>query len=275
MSVTSPLATVADLAALIGLSEADIRALTVEPYRRFPKAKRDGSPRPMAEPSAPLKKAQRDLLDAVWYTFDVHHAAHGVPGRSALTNARVHRGASVFLKLDVAGFFPSIGAGRISGYLQSRGYVTDVADTIAAIATVPEADGSRWLPQGAPTSNAIANVLCRRLDARLYGAAVANGATYTRYVDDLTFSWTGETMRLAPIRHMARMILAEEGFKVNEAKLRVLRAPARITGYVVDDQELRTSRDVRRRLRAAEYNAANGRGDVDSLMGLRTAALGT
>lgn len=268
-----PPASIYDLAALLGVTVDGLRGLAELPYRRFMREKRDGSQRPMAEPAGPLKQAQEALLREVWGGYRIHDAAHGVTGRSAATNARAHAGAVALLKLDARDFYPSISARRIAAFLVGTGVERDVARMLAVLATVPEPDDTRWLPQGAPTSPVIANVLSYRLDSRLSGLARAKGATYTRYVDDFIFSWRGQpsdhTTRGA--REDALRIIRAEGFEVNPGKTRILRTPARVTGYVVSpDGSIRVSRESRRALRREEYKASLGQGDHRVLAGLRS-----
>ncbi len=86
----SAIASLTDLANLIGVTPEELQPLAVLPYRHFEVAKRDGSPRPIAEPPRVLKQAQRILLREFWEGFPTHDAAHSVVGRSALTNARAH-----------------------------------------------------------------------------------------------------------------------------------------------------------------------------------------
>lgn len=262
--MTSLPSSLSDLAALLRVTPESLPVLAASPYRRFSVAKRDGSPRPIAEPAPELKEAQRWALREVWEGFETHDAAHSVAGRSALTNARKHARATWILRLDVRDFFPSIGAARIASFLAGSGATREVADMLAALATVP---ATRALSQGAPASTQIANVICRRLDVRLAGLAAQLGAVYTRYVDDLTFSWV-DKQRANELRTAAPSIIVAEGFRVNRSKTRSLRAPATITGYVVGCGDVRPSREARRNLRAAEHNADTGKGDYDRDIGL-------
>jgi len=118
---------------------------------------------------------------------------------------------------------------------------------------------TRHLPQGAPTSPALANLAAARLDRRLSGLAAAAGAAYTRYADDLTFSADAPAMEkigyvMARIRH----ITADEGFAVNEKKTRVLRknTAQSVTGIIVNDRAGISRRQVRR-LRAILHRAGS------------------
>ncbi len=112
------------------------------------------------------------------------------------------------------------------------------------------------MPQGAPTSPALSNLVCRRLDARLTGLARCNKGVYTRYADDLTFSFRkAEGIDLGRFRWWVDQVCHQEGFLINQKKFRVIRASQRqlVTGLVVND-ELRVPRDERRRFRAILYN---------------------
>jgi retron-type reverse transcriptase len=120
----------------------------------------------------------------------------------------------------------------------------------------PKKWGSAVLPQGAPTSPAISNLMCRRLDARLQGLAEANKGVYTRYADDLTFSFEkAEGLNLGRFRWWVDQVCHQEGFTINQDKFRVIRDSQRqvVTGIVVNDT-LRLPRELRRELRAILHN---------------------
>jgi hypothetical protein len=223
-------------------------------------AKPRGGSRLLEIPSPLLRRTQRRLHDLLLKHVPAHPAAHGFrPGRSAVTNAVEHCGRAVVLRFDLTDFFPSIPAGRVFGLFRTLGYPEPVVRLLASLCTVrlprpawatrpnPARDGSdypkwvrlnaRHLPQGAPTSPAVANLVAYRLDRRLAALAEACGATYTRYADDFTFSG-GEELRRASRRfgRRALLIAAEEGFCVNRGKSRTLTRAARqaVTGLVVN-----------------------------------------
>jgi retron-type reverse transcriptase len=106
----------------------------------------------------------------------------------------------------------------------------------------------RHLPQGACTSPALTNLLCRRMDARLTGAAQEHGFTYTRYADDLVFSHSDSTADLGGMLALVRSIIAKEGFVINEEKTAVMRPQHRqaVTGIVVNETPRLSRRDARR-----------------------------
>src|SRR5687768_4895381 len=171
-------------------------------YVKFVMPKKSGGKRKISAPLPRLKSAQRWLLDEVLSKIQTHDAAHGfVKDRNIVTNASPHVGARVVVNVDLEDFFPTLGYRRVKGMFRKLGYSEQVATIFALLSTEPdtatvELDGQRWhvamgerrLPQGAPTSPAVTNAICRRLDRRIDGAARKLGFTYTRYADDLTFS---------------------------------------------------------------------------------------
>jgi hypothetical protein len=241
------------------------------PYTRFTIPKRDGGERTICAPKKQLRWVQRHILDKVLARVPAHESAHGfIRGRSTLTNATPHKGARVLVKFDLTDFFPTIHYYRVVGLFASLGYPagngrfsaadesTQVAPTLARLCCYtpdPFAWDDAALPQGAPTSPAISNIVCRRLDARLAGLARRNKAVYTRYADDLAFSFRERPAALGRFRWWVDQVCHQEGFFVNQRKFRVIRASQRqlVTGIVVND-ELRVPREMRRRLRAILHN---------------------
>ena len=171
-------------------------------YIRFEIPKKTGGTRRISAPMPRLKHAQRWILDNLLDKVALHDAAHGFrKQRSIVSNARPHVGADIVLNLDLKDFFPTLEYKRIRGAFRGLGYGEAAATIFALLTSEPEVDeveldgqtfyvanGARRLPQGAPTSPAITNIVCRRMDARLASAAAKLGFTYTRYADDLTFS---------------------------------------------------------------------------------------
>jgi hypothetical protein len=215
---------------------------------------------------APLDRP-RELL--VW--IPAHPAAHGfVAGRSAITHARAHAGRRVVVRLDLEDFFAGVTAARVYGIFRTAGYPEAVAHALTGLCTnvvplehsVPEHFrlarrlATPHLPQGAPTSPALANLAAFRLDRRLSGLAAALGATYTRYADDLVLSCDH---RLRMPEAMIAEIAAAEGFRVNRAKTRVMSRAARqtVTGIVVN-QRLNVPRREYDTLKAILHNGGAG-----------------
>ncbi|HEU4328436.1 MAG TPA: reverse transcriptase family protein [Roseiflexaceae bacterium] len=238
-------------------------------YVRHARPKRSGGERVILAPKRELKALQRrvlhDLLDRVPPT----EAAHGFrPGRSTATNAQPHTGQQVLVNLDLKDFFPSITYPRVRGILVGLGYSYAVAATLALLCTehdrvAYDRDDGRYyisvtpraLPQGAPTSPALANLAAARLDRRLGGLAAARGWAYTRYADDLTFSG-GDPAAVGRLIAAVKKIVAAEDFVVHPDKIHVARRSGRqeVTGLVVNDA-VGTPRRLRRQLRAILHNA--------------------
>jgi hypothetical protein len=249
-------------------------------YKRWLVPKRDGTQRLISAPKPDLKAAQRWIAREVTEHLPVHGAAHGfLVGRSILTNARGHANAKVIVKMDIRGFYPTVTWRRVKGLLRRAGLTEQVATLMALLVTESPreevvrhgktyfvATGPRSLPQGAPTSPSITNALCLRLDARLAGLAKKLGCTYTRYADDMTFSWQGAANTdVGNLLHAVASIVKSEGFAIHPNKTRVMRTGARqqVTGLVVNHAPGRPpARVPRKRIRDLEsaiYNREHGR----------------
>jgi retron-type reverse transcriptase len=269
---------VAELRQLLGVKSPQqmgwlLLASDVEdgPYIRFTIPKRDGTERAICAPKKQLRWVQRQILDQILARVEPHDAAHGFrEGRSTVTNATPHLGAELLLKFDLTDFFPTIHFYRVVGLFARLGYAvgdarfrsSDEAQSIAPVLArlcCYTSDPQKWrnalVPQGAPTSPALSNLVCRRLDARLTGLATRNSGVYTRYADDLTFSFKTKELKVGRFRWWVDQICHQEGFFVNQRKFRVIRASQRqvVTGIVVND-ELRVPRPERRRFRAILHN---------------------
>lgn len=242
------------------------------PYTRFTIPKRDGSPREVCAPKPQLLWVQRKILHELLDKVPTHDAAHGfVRGRSTVTNALPHRGAAFVLKFDLEDFFPTVHYYRVMGLFASLGYfigngrfesrddsrqVAPVLARLCVFVNDPSEWGTGYMPQGAPTSPAISNLVCRGMDARLDGLAKEVGGVYTRYADDLTFSFPETApVNVGRFRWWVDQICHQEGFFLKQSKFRVIRRSQRqtVTGIVVND-ELRVPRGERRRFRAILHN---------------------
>jgi retron-type reverse transcriptase len=285
----------ADVARAMGLPVPQLRwlafhseASTTSHYVRFRIPKKSGGTREISAPMPKIAAAQQWILANVLSKLPSEPPAHGfIPGRSTVTNATPHVKRAVVVNLDLKDFFPSISFPRVQGLFQALGYSPAVATVFALLSTeAPRKEveyegrkyhvalGPRGLPQGACTSPAISNLAARILDRRLGGLAAKLGWTYTRYADDLTFS--GDTQGNPTPRPAAgasadrpkdprsvawliartRHLCEDEGFEVNEKKLRVQRrnTTQSVTGIVVNEKPS-TPRKERRRLRAILHRA--------------------
>jgi RNA-directed DNA polymerase len=241
---------------------ADIRgwnrhsSLPLRHYKARWMATRSGGWRLIEAPKPRLAELQRRLLRRVLATLPLHDAAHGFrPGRSVATFATPHAGQALVVRLDLEGFFATVSLPRVHGLLRDAGYPPAVARLLAGLLTTitpvdvlaacPDSVGAAWrlrrrlaiahLPQGAPSSPAVANLVARRLDRRLAGLAERLGANYTRYADDLAFSGPA-TLPLHRLVPGVRRIAADEGFRLREDKTRIAAAHQRqrLAGLVVN-----------------------------------------
>lgn len=264
--------------------ERTVSASKLRNYRYQAVHRRGGLPRLIEAPKARLKEIQRWLLREILDHVPAHPAAHGfVRGRSVVTHARLHSGQEMVGRYDLKDFFASIAAGRVYGIFHTLGYAPAVAHALTGLCTntvplavwqqIPSPRSSRlvgphfWLgrqlatphlPQGAPTSAALANLAAFRLDRRLAGLAASSALRYSRYADDLTFSGPRRPRRQASdLEAIVAEIAAEEGFAINRDKSS-LRTSARrqsVCGVVVNAHP-NVTRAEYDRLKAILHNAA-------------------
>lgn len=264
----------ATLAANMGLTESELAWLCyhrestkVGHYALFTIPKKRGGLRVLASPKTKLRQAQRWIVANVLAAPTPHAAATAfAPGASVVHNAAPHVGQAVVVKVDLKDFFPSLGVKRVKHLFEQLGHSEGIATVLALLCTDSPrvaltfdgqkryvAVGKRGLPQGALTSPALSNLLARKLDARLAGAAKKLGFAYTRYADDLTFSHADDRAPVGILLTLVREIVKDEKLTVNEAKTQVLRPQDRqiVTGLVVNGPATpRISREDLRRFRA-------------------------
>lgn len=159
-------------------------------YSTFTIPKRSGGTRIISVPHPSIKILQGKVNEILKLVYEPRESTHGFAlGRSVATNAKRHVRKRWILNLDLLDFFPSIHFVRIQGVLMSPPYsVGHAAATVLARICSEESEGVRRLPQGAPTSPIISNMICRRMDREMSELARNNNCTYSRYVDDITFS---------------------------------------------------------------------------------------
>jgi RNA-directed DNA polymerase len=247
--------TVEDLAASLDVSEAKLHRLERARYRRFTISKRRGGERHISVPPPDLAAVQRRILVKILDHQPVEPQAHGfVQARSIVTGAAPHVNKAVVVNLDLKDFFPSVDFARVRELFKQLGYRGQLATALALLCT-EQVGAARLLPQGACTSPAITNLICRRLDKRLHGLCVQAGFVYTRYADDLTLSGNVSSNVERLLRH-AREIIRSEGFTVHPRKTRVMPRTRRqeVTGLTVNVRP-DISRRERRLLRAVLHNA--------------------
>jgi RNA-directed DNA polymerase len=269
-----------ELAERLGLSVQQLNAVPLL-YDQFTIPKRCGGVRRIMAPNRQLKDLQRRILRRLLGRLRAHRAAIGFEkGLSIVTNASHHVGADVVVKMDLKDFFTSTKADRVRAYFYSIGWGQDATDILMRLCT--DANG---LPQGAPTSPRLSNLVNREMDARLDGYARSVGGRYTRYADDMTFSLSvaewHSTRRagynpktLPPIDDedypaqlataaisMTKLVVADYGYTLHfKRKLNIRRRHQcqQVTGLVVNDK-VALPRQTRRWLRAVEHHLEQAR----------------
>jgi len=253
MSGLPPLHTIGDLADATHLSGGLIVKLSKYAdkfYRRVPIPKRAGGTRTLQCPSAPLRALQRWLLRNILDRLAVSEAATGFRAdRGIAQNLHPHLDNHYVLCMDMEDFFGTIRYAQVWQVFHSIGYEGIVAGALTRLCTY---DG--YLPQGAPTSPALSNLVCIRLDKRLSALCGRNNITYTRYADDLAFS-ARSPGRLVQVQRTVVRIVEDEDFTVNPRKTRYAgpRRQRRITGLVLRGDSFGISRQQKRQVRAMAH----------------------
>lgn len=270
-----PILTLGHLSHLTGASYRYLREIVErrrDPYVDIAQRKRSGGVRPISSPDPVLMEVQRWLLRNALKTIKLHDACYAYrSGRSVVECARQHLGARWLVKLDLHNFFGTVDEHRTFGVFRSVGYGPLVSFELARLVTRtarPVVDGDRVgaresaipayqvaprgrLPQGAPTSGAIANAAATTLDESLARIASELGWAYTRYSDDLTFS-TDVADRESARRLIAasREAVLHAGFVLHAKKTRVVPPGSRhiVLGLLVDDDSLRLLPEFKRRI---------------------------
>ncbi len=226
-------------------------------YFKFEIKKKNGSERIIHSPTKGLKEIQKCLNLIFQIIYDVNIAATGfVPGKSIIDNAKIHVGSLYVYNIDLKDFFPSIDQARIWGRLKyspfnlnEKNNKIELASIIASLCCHEMEverlnDTGEWvkikknvLPQGAPTSPILTNIICERIDKRLTGAAKRFGLKYSRYADDITFSSMHDSYQpTGEFLQELHRIIADQNFHIKESKTRLQKEGYRqeVTGIVVN-----------------------------------------
>jgi RNA-directed DNA polymerase len=248
------LSTLAGVADLLEITPKYLRSILYsrrerELYRHFTIPKSSGGVRQIEAPPVALKILQEKLNRVFSLVYRPKPSVHGyVSRRSILTNANLHLGKRWVLNIDLEDFFPSIHLGRIRGALMSRGYSLPASPATVLAQLCTTFDGK--LPQGAPTSPILSNIICSRLDGQMMALARRYGLTYSRYCDDISLSarqplfpidiaravggWTGDNVILGAA---LRDVIDSNKFAINPTKSRLQSKECRqaVTGITVNE----------------------------------------
>lgn len=217
-------------------------------YKILEIPKRNGvDVRELNAPVLPLKSIQRWILENILYKIPVEECVNGfVPGKSIVSNAYPHLKSKYIVKMDIVDFFPSIQFGVIKKYFYEIGYSNKIANALASLCTF-----DYHLPQGAPTSPYLANLICFEMDRRIKKLCLKHNLKYTRYADDITISGDSKVFW---IKDVVEKIVNSYNFEINREKT-VLLKPGdrkRVTGIIVNEK-LSVPKNMVRELRKNIY----------------------
>ena len=220
-------------------------------YQEFWMRKRSGGYRMISAPDKDLQAIQSTIYSRILSSVTiVHPAAVGFRcGRSVVDNAAPHLGKRYVLKMDIHDFFGSIRSPRVRQTFKKIGYPENVSKVLGALCCL-----HRHLPQGAPTSPALSNIVGYAMDRKLAALAAEYGVTYTRYADDLTFS--GDVFPKEQIIPQVKRIIRDEKFEPNHKKTHFMNQSSRkiITGVsVASGVKLTIPKSKKREIRKNVY----------------------
>lgn len=229
-------------------------------YREFTIPKRNGEKRAITVPYPALMECQYWIYNNILRHLKSHPSAQGFSRKkSIVTNATIHVNQNHFLKIDIKDFFPSISFYNVVKIFRDIGYTKRVSFYLAAICCFKNSDlhnDSSIVPQGAPTSPAISNLVSRNLDKRLAGLSKKNNLNYTRYADDLAFS--GEEIPATIIKSIERILL-DEGYEINSSKtvLNTTKRKRILTGISIAGETISLPREYKRNLKQEIHYVLN------------------
>ncbi|WP_137919098.1 reverse transcriptase domain-containing protein [Hydrogenophaga sp. 2FB] len=254
----------------LGISPGLLTSFLARPeryYRVFEIPKANGKSRQIQAPRTMIKVLQYFFLDYLLNWLEAHPTATAYSrGSSIRKNAQVHTEKKYVANIDVSNFFPSLTIGIVAKSLVAAGLSSNTAVLVARLSSY-----KGGLPQGAPTSAALSNIVMREFDASVSESCNSLGVSYTRYADDMTFSG----MELDGVKQaicFAKERLTEMRLTLNDQKTRIFGPGTRqvVTGVVVNDWP-QPSRVDRRRLRAelhqAKISPANSVAKYQQLLG--------
>lgn len=224
------------------LEKIDLKAYHVFPLKGTRHKKRG-----ICAPSQQLKSRQRWILENILEKQSIASCVHGfVKGRSIVTNARNHLNKDNILCIDIKDFFPSITTTQVLQQFEKMGYSKSASYQLAEICTY-----QNILPQGAPTSPYLANLILKPLDIEIMKLADKNDIVYTRYADDITLSSNNDIMNYCL---KVEEIINNYGFCVNSEKTHFMTGNHRkiVTGIVLSDK-LKVPKEFKRKLKQEIY----------------------
>ena len=237
-------------------------------YSLFEIPKKNGDSRQIVSPNPNLKKIQRRIYSLLWQRYEevmlsktgkyqkIPSLSHGfLKNRSIITNAQKHRNRKIILNIDLKNFFDSFHFGRVRGFFLKNKYFKLPEEVATILAQLTCYNGK--LPQGAPTSPLITNLICEILDYRIVKLSKKYRVTYTRYADDLTFSTNNNSFLQSVSEFIIELtnIIQKSGFEINDSKthLSLFNQRQEVTGLIVN-KKINVRREYYKKTRAMAHN---------------------
>lgn len=244
------------LAGLLGYELDYVQVLSTcneDFYKEYRIPKRNGKWRIIDEPMPNLKEIQTWILENILLSPGVLKDVLPIvtafmPHRDIIDNAKPHVGKKCVVCMDLKDFFSSVRWIQVYGVFSDLGYGKDVAGMLAHLCTLKGV-----LPQGAPTSPMLSNLVMKRIDRKIYAFCHSKGIAYTRYADDLTFS-AERRLEYGQLMGYVSMMMRGEQFTINEEKTKVYHRnqSQNVTGIVVNEK-LQVGKKYRRKIRQEMY----------------------
>lgn len=229
-------------------------------YKTFYIDKKDGTKREINAPSLSVKIFQKWILENILYRISASQYSYGFErgrrkGSPLVHCAEMHKNSLYVLKMDLKNFYPSIKQERVFFEFRNKGYNDEVSSLLTNACVRDDK-----LPQGAVTSAYLANLICRKLDARIAGYCNKRNIVYTRYADDLTFSCDDRDL-LKRIFGTIKKIVENEGFLLNENKTIFMtpKGHKKVLGVTINDNLIKAPKELKRIIRAVlHYEVSTG-----------------
>lgn len=237
-------------------------------YNRVIIPKKRGKKRILDIPNPELKAIQRWILNNYLNEEPISKYSHGfIKKRGIKSNASVHLGNRYILNMDIKSFFPSIMHDDVTKYFAKIGFEEKDAKKMANLCTI-----DNHLPQGAPTSPQLSNIIFLPIDNEIAKICNNDLLLYSRYADDLSFS-SNSLYKLKPLKEKITQLLKENSFTVQKRKTRFCVPGSRlhVTGLRLNDNKLSIGRNKKRYLRALIHNyimKSNKKTNKNEILGL-------
>lgn len=220
-------------------------------YKRYEIPKKNGGIRIIEEPFPALKEMQtwilRNILEPASLRYVSPVAKAFMPGKNLRENARFHRQKQIVVALDLHDFFGSIKSISVYQLFRDWGYNKSVSMMLTKLCTLRNS-----LPQGAPTSPMLSNLVFFNLDKKIFKYCKERNIRYTRYADDMTFS--GDSFSISHLITYVKMLVETKSYKLNEEKTKVMGMGCcqKVTGIVVNEK-MQVDKSYRDKVRQEVY----------------------